>query len=49
MRTFACLCIIFFMVHFGIRVGLLGIILAFALLVAFFQDVKELAALGSRK
>jgi len=48
MRTFVCLSIIFFMAHFNVRVGFLGIILAFALLIGFFQDVKELAALGRK-
>lgn len=48
MRTFACLSIIFFITHFNVRVGFPGIILAFAFLIAFFQDCKELAASGRK-
>ncbi len=37
----------FFLAHFNVRIGLLGIFLTFAFLVAFFQDIREL--IGVRK
>ena len=43
MRTFFCLTIMIVLAHFGMKIGLLWIILIPMLLIAFFQDCKELA------
>jgi len=43
MRMFICLAIMLVMAHFNVRVGLLGLLLAFAFLIAFAQDARELA------
>jgi len=44
MRIFLCLAIMFFMAHFDVRIGFMGIFLAFAFFIAFLQDCREFVA-----